>query len=99
MVKHRERGRPPHDDILTPGEWRIVHAVQHGMTDREIAARRGISRDAVKFHVANAIAKLGLRDRKALRQWFRAPGASEPQLRSNTIGSITAARIRALASR
>jgi DNA-binding CsgD family transcriptional regulator/catechol 2,3-dioxygenase-like lactoylglutathione lyase family enzyme len=76
MVKRRERGRPAHDDILTPGEWRVVHAVQHGMTDREIAARRGISRDAVKFHVANAIAKLGLPNRKALRQWFRAPKTS-----------------------
>jgi catechol 2,3-dioxygenase-like lactoylglutathione lyase family enzyme len=29
--------------------------------------------DAVKYHVANALAKLGLRDRKALRAWFRAP--------------------------
>jgi DNA-binding CsgD family transcriptional regulator/predicted enzyme related to lactoylglutathione lyase len=56
----RGRGRPRHDDVLTPGEWRMVHAVQHGMTSREIAERRGISRDAVKFHVTNVIAKLGL---------------------------------------
>jgi DNA-binding CsgD family transcriptional regulator/catechol 2,3-dioxygenase-like lactoylglutathione lyase family enzyme len=67
------RGRPPHADILTPAEWRIVHAIQHGMTNREIAARRGVSVDAVKYHVANAFAKLGLNNRKALRQWFRAP--------------------------
>jgi predicted enzyme related to lactoylglutathione lyase len=46
------------------------------MTNREIAARRGISVDAVKFHVSNALAKLGLRDRKALRKWFRAPRGS-----------------------
>jgi DNA-binding CsgD family transcriptional regulator/catechol 2,3-dioxygenase-like lactoylglutathione lyase family enzyme len=72
----RERGRPPHADLLTPGEWRTVHAVQHGMTNREIARRRGVSLDAVKFHVANALAKLGLRDRKALRAWFRAPAGS-----------------------
>ena len=32
-----------------------------------------MSVDAVKFHVANALAKLGLPDRKALRAWFRAP--------------------------
>jgi catechol 2,3-dioxygenase-like lactoylglutathione lyase family enzyme len=43
------------------------------MTNAEIARRRGVSVDAVKFHVANALAKLGLRDRKALRAWFRAP--------------------------
>jgi len=69
----RRRGRPPHDDVLTPAEWRIAHAVQHGMTEREIAERRGISRDGVKFHLDNVREKLGLRDRKALRGWFRPP--------------------------
>jgi DNA-binding CsgD family transcriptional regulator/catechol 2,3-dioxygenase-like lactoylglutathione lyase family enzyme len=73
MTKNRRRGRPPHDDVLTPTEWRTVHAVQHGMTNREIAERRGISVDAVKYHVANALAKLGLEDRRALRRWFKAP--------------------------
>ena len=43
------------------------------MTNAEIARRRGVSVDAVKFHVTNALAKLGLKDRKALRAWFRAP--------------------------
>jgi len=69
----RPRGRPKHADLLTPSEWRTVHAVQHGMTNAEIARRRGVSVDAVKYHVANALAKLGLKDRKALRAWFRAP--------------------------
>lgn len=73
MVKKRGRGRPPHDDVLTPSEWRTVHAVQHGMSNREIAERRGISVDAVKFHVANTLSKLGLKDRRALRRWFKAP--------------------------
>ncbi|HEX6396779.1 MAG TPA: helix-turn-helix transcriptional regulator, partial [Steroidobacteraceae bacterium] len=72
----RTRGRPRHADLLTPGEWRTVHAVQHGMSNREIARRRGVSLDAVKFHVANALAKLGLRNRKDLRAWFRAPAGS-----------------------
>ena len=72
----RARGRPPHADVLTPSEWRTVHAVQHGMSNAEIARRRGISLNAVKFHVANALSKLGLRDRKALRAWFRAPRGS-----------------------
>jgi DNA-binding CsgD family transcriptional regulator/catechol 2,3-dioxygenase-like lactoylglutathione lyase family enzyme len=67
------RGRPPHDDLLTPAEWRVVHAVQHGMSNREIAERRGVSRDAIKFHVSNALAKLNIGSRKALRQWFRVP--------------------------
>lgn len=73
MASHRKRGRPPHDDVLTKTEWSIVHAVQHGMTTREIAARRGVSFDAVKFHIDNAMAKLGVSNRQALRRWFRAP--------------------------
>ncbi|MGE3697155.1 MAG: LuxR C-terminal-related transcriptional regulator, partial [Dehalococcoidia bacterium] len=47
------RGRPRHPDVLTPAEWRVVNAVRHGMSNRVIAERRGISLDAVKFHVAN----------------------------------------------
>jgi DNA-binding CsgD family transcriptional regulator/catechol 2,3-dioxygenase-like lactoylglutathione lyase family enzyme len=73
MKRQRPRGRPPHADVLTPSEWRTVHAVQHGMTNAEIARRRGVSVNAVKYHVANALTKLGLPDRKALRAWFRAP--------------------------
>jgi len=76
MPSTRRRGRPRHDDVLTPAEWRVVHAIQHGMSNREIAARRGISLDAVKYHVANAMAKLGLANRQALRRWFREPRGS-----------------------
>jgi catechol 2,3-dioxygenase-like lactoylglutathione lyase family enzyme len=53
-----------------------VHAAQHGMTNAEIARRRGISVNAVKFHIANALAKLQLKDRRALRAWFRTPRGS-----------------------
>ena len=94
----RPRGRPRHADLLTPAEWRTVHAVQHGMTNVEIARRRGVSVDAVKFHVANALAKLGLRDRRALRSWFRAPRDSalaetggdtmEANIKISSIGQI-----------
>lgn len=73
------RGRPPYQDVLTPAEWRIAHAVKHGMTNRDIAAHRGISLDAVKFHVANVLAKLQLPNRRALRQWFRPPQDSALQ--------------------
>jgi DNA-binding CsgD family transcriptional regulator/catechol 2,3-dioxygenase-like lactoylglutathione lyase family enzyme len=72
----RGRGRPPHADLLTPAEWRTVHAAQHGMTNAEIARRRGISVNAVKFHIANALAKLELKDRRALRAWFAVPRGS-----------------------
>jgi len=87
-MSKRGRGRPPHDDTLTPTEWRIAHAVQHGMSNRQIAERRGISRDGVKYHVANILAKLGLRDRKELRHWFQAP--KESALRGRQEDIVTA---------
>jgi len=63
------RGRPRHDDVLTPAEWRVVEAVRHGMSNRTIARRQGVSLDAVKYHVANALQKLGLSRRAELRRW------------------------------
>jgi DNA-binding CsgD family transcriptional regulator/predicted enzyme related to lactoylglutathione lyase len=76
MASRSRPGRPPHDDVLTPAEWRTVHAVKHGLTSKQIAERRGISIDAVKYHVTNALAKLGLANRKELRHWHRAPKKS-----------------------
>jgi DNA-binding CsgD family transcriptional regulator/catechol 2,3-dioxygenase-like lactoylglutathione lyase family enzyme len=70
------RGRPRHPDRLTPAEWRVADAVRHGLTNRQIAQRRGVSLDAVKFHVANAVAKLGLTSRAELRMWRGAPMGS-----------------------
>ena len=43
--------------------------IRHGMTGPEIARRAGVSTDAVKFHVANILAKLGLSSRAELRHW------------------------------
>ena len=64
-----KRGRPPHADQLTPAEWRVVEAVRHGLSNSQIAMRRGISLDAVKFHVANVLQKLDLKNRGELRRW------------------------------
>jgi DNA-binding CsgD family transcriptional regulator/catechol 2,3-dioxygenase-like lactoylglutathione lyase family enzyme len=92
MASRSRRGRPPHDDVLTPAEWRTVHAVKHGLTSKQIALRRRISIDAVKYHVANALEKLGVANRKELRQWHRAPKDSalkdSPMNAQLTLGSI-----------
>ena len=69
MNENRKRGRPKFDDILTPAEWRVVEGVRHGMSNRQIAEKRGISIDAVKYHVANAVQKLALNNRLELRNW------------------------------
>ena len=87
MSVRSRRGRPPHADLLTPAEWRTVHALQHGLTNREIARRRGISGDAVKYHLANALAKLNLANRQALRQWFREPAGSALSKRTRTMST------------
>lgn len=99
----QRRGRPPHDDVLTPAEWAIVHAVRHGMSNARIAVLRGVSRDAVKFHVRNAVAKLGLRSRGELQRWSGVPKDSAafrratnreiamttPELRLGPIGQVS----------
>jgi catechol 2,3-dioxygenase-like lactoylglutathione lyase family enzyme len=46
------------------------------MSAAQVARRRGVSRDAVKFHIANAIAKLGLASRAELRSWRGMPADS-----------------------
>ena len=68
-MTHRHPGRPPHNDILTPAEWRVAEQVRHGLTNPRIAARMAVSVDAIKFHVGNILSKLGLDDRQALRRW------------------------------
>jgi DNA-binding CsgD family transcriptional regulator/catechol 2,3-dioxygenase-like lactoylglutathione lyase family enzyme len=65
----RSRGRPPYPDILTPAEWRVVDWLRHGVSRREIARRRRTSIDAVKYHIANITAKLGVAGSAELRQW------------------------------
>lgn len=69
MATRRHRGRPVHPDILTPAEWRVADGVRHGLTNPQIAARHAISLDAVKYHVANILAKLGMVSRTELRRW------------------------------
>lgn len=63
------RGRPAHPDVLTLAEWRVADDVRHGMSNRVIAKRQGVSLNAVKFHVANVLSKLGLSSRSELRRW------------------------------
>jgi DNA-binding CsgD family transcriptional regulator/catechol 2,3-dioxygenase-like lactoylglutathione lyase family enzyme len=65
----KRRGRPPYPDILTPAEWRVVDWLRHGVSRREIARRRRTSIDAVKYHIANITAKLGVASSAELRQW------------------------------
>jgi DNA-binding CsgD family transcriptional regulator/catechol 2,3-dioxygenase-like lactoylglutathione lyase family enzyme len=64
-----KRGRPPHPDILTPAEWRIVEGVRHGLTNAALATKCDLTLDGVKFHVSSILSKLGLCSRRELRKW------------------------------
>lgn len=46
------------------------------MTNREIASRLGVSVATVKYHLTNALQKLGLADRRALKRWDGVPADS-----------------------
>jgi DNA-binding CsgD family transcriptional regulator len=51
---------------LSPREREVVAAVARGLTNKEIAARLGLSAHTVKEHLDRASAKTGARGRKAL---------------------------------
>ena len=66
-----------------------MNFVRHGLNNRPIAARFGVSLDAVKYHVENIKAKLGVETRARLKNWRGAPNDSalgrERAKRSNTV--------------
>jgi len=93
MSSRRGRGRPPHPDLLTPAEWRVLDEVRHGFRRAEIARRRGTSVDAVKYHLANISGKLGVPGRE-LRHWPGIPITSPmPRRRSRHMTSSTSLRL------
>ena len=47
----------------------MAEAVRHGLSNPEIAAGQGVSHDAIKYHVANILQKLGFSSRAQLRFW------------------------------
>lgn len=73
MTEHNTRGRPPHPDILTPAEWRVVQLAKHGLSNPQIATRMGVSVNAIKYHISNVISKLNLNNKQALLNWTGAP--------------------------
>lgn len=68
-MARRGRGRPPHPDVLTPAEWRVLESWRHGMSQRLIAQRHGITAYGVRYHLRNAAGKLGVGSISELRQW------------------------------
>lgn len=73
IPRRHERGRLPHQDVLTPAEWRVLQHVRERRTNAEIAVRLGVSINTVRTHVSSMLAKLGLDDRDALARWDGEP--------------------------
>ncbi len=68
-----KRGRPPHDDALTPREWQVLELIRDGLTNEAISARLAISQDTVKFHVSQILSKLSVSNRQEAARWQGEP--------------------------
>ncbi|MGJ8663979.1 MAG: LuxR C-terminal-related transcriptional regulator [Marinicella sp.] len=94
MNSKNNLGRPPHQDILTPAEWRVVSLAQHGLTNPQIADKLQVSINAVKYHISNVISKLQnipdskVIDKKSLLNYLGAPKDS-PFHRNNIMNKDT----------
>ena len=72
-----ERGEEPGDE-LTPREQEVVKLAAEAHTNREIAGILGLSEKTVENHRANAMRKLGMRDRVELVRYAIRRGLIEP---------------------
>jgi DNA-binding NarL/FixJ family response regulator len=72
-----ERGDKPGDE-LTPREQEVVKLAAEAHTNREIAEILGLSEKTVENHRANAMRKLGMRDRVELVRYAIRRGLIEP---------------------
>jgi len=77
-------GRPRHGDVLTPAEWEVLGGVRDGLSNGEIALRRGCSLETVRFHLRNLREKLDLKSRDALRSFPGRPAPERKQAREAT---------------
>ena len=80
--------------MLTPAEWLVLDMVRHGSRRAEIARRRGITVDAVKYHLGNISGKLGVGTRE-LRHWPGIPTTTALARRrtDSTMAASTTSRL------
>src|SRR5688572_21711868 len=70
FFRRHDKGRLPHQDVLTPAEWRVLEHVRQRRTNAEIAVRVGVSVNTVRTHVSSMLAKLEVHDREELARWM-----------------------------
>ncbi len=66
ILRSMDRTRKPRTQTLTPRDKAVVSSVLHGMTNRDMAEKLGISEAAVKASMRHVCAKLGVRTRTQL---------------------------------
>jgi DNA-binding CsgD family transcriptional regulator len=74
------RGRPPYPDVLTPREWEVLTLLRDGLTNKQIAARLGITERGAKYHVSEILSKLGMSGRDEAVGWRGEPVRRIPLL-------------------
>jgi DNA-binding NarL/FixJ family response regulator len=78
LIKDVLQRRREDGDDLTPRELEIVKLAAEAHTNREIAEMLGLSEKTVENHRANAMRKLGMRDRVELVRYAIRRGLIEP---------------------
>ena len=83
LANLRQPGRPagPHAGLaaLTLREREVLELICQGLSDSEIAAKLGLSRNTVRNHVATLYAKIDVHRRGAAIVWARERGITGPQ--------------------
>ncbi len=78
LIKDVLGGGQDRDESLTPREEEVVKLVAEAHTNKEIAGLLGLSEKTVENHRANAMKKLGMRDRVELVRYAIRRGLIEP---------------------
>ena len=73
QIKAEERTEGPLS-ALTQREWEILHLVDQGMSNKEIARHQGIELATAKNHVHNILTKLHVHKRINASTWYRQGG-------------------------
>ncbi|MGI8631928.1 MAG: response regulator [Solirubrobacterales bacterium] len=76
--EHLARGSEPSAEALTPRETEVVKLVAEANTNKQIAELLHLSEKTVENHRANAMRKLGMRDRVELVRYAIRSGLIDP---------------------